>query len=107
MRTAGEGIYATRARAGNRWREGDAIRFTRSKDHRTVYCFALEWPGRTLELKTVRPAAGSRIAMFGYPEPLRWSYSPDSVLRVELPEAMQQEARRPTSFAWGWSMQVA
>jgi alpha-L-fucosidase len=105
MKIAGPGIYATRSRAGELWREGDTIRFTQSKDHRTVCCFLMEWPGRTLRLRSVRPRAGSRISMFGYPEPLRWQFDSTAGLQIELPEAMADEARRPTQYAWGLAIQ--
>jgi hypothetical protein len=41
---------------------------------RAVYCYALNWLGNSLRLTTVTPTAGSRITMFGYPEPVRWKY---------------------------------
>jgi alpha-L-fucosidase len=106
MKTAGGGIYATRSRAGDLWREGDSIRYTRSKDERTVYCYALDWPGNSLRLTTVKPAAGSRITMFGYPEPVQWKYDSATGLTINLPESMADPSRRPTQYAWGWSMQV-
>jgi hypothetical protein len=65
------------ATAGDLWREGDSIRYTRSKDKRTVYCHALDWPGNSLRLTTVKRTTGSRITMFGYPEPVRWKYDSD------------------------------
>ncbi len=34
LKVNGEAIYATRPREGDNWSEGDAIRYTRSKDHR-------------------------------------------------------------------------
>jgi alpha-L-fucosidase len=107
MKTAGGGIYATRSRAGDLWREGNSIRYTRSKDKRTVYCYALDWPGNSLRLTTVNPAAGSRITMFGYPEPLRWKYDSATGLTINLPESMADPSRRPTQYAWGWTMQVS
>ena len=103
--TCGEGIYATRPREGELWREGESIRFTRTKDKGTVYCFALKWPGKTLTIESVRPAAGSRIMMFGYPEPMKWKYDSAAGLKIELPDSLQAKDRRPTDYAWGWSMQ--
>ncbi|MGD0092343.1 MAG: alpha-L-fucosidase, partial [Planctomycetota bacterium] len=61
LRTNGEAIYATRPRPGDYWREGDHVRFTRAKDNKYVYAISLKWPGRTLELRTVRPKEGSQI----------------------------------------------
>lgn len=107
MRTAGGGLYATRARSGDRWREGDSIRYTRSKDHRAVYCFALDWPGSKLHLTSVKPQPGSRITMFGYPENMRWKWDAASGLTIDLPDAMADTSRRPTQHAWGWTLQAS
>lgn len=106
IKLAGPGIYATRPRAGDLWREGDNIRYTRSKDNQMVYCFLLEWPGKTLRLSTVQPRAGSRITMFGYPQPLRWTLDSTGGLQIELPEVLADEARRPTQYAWGLTIQT-
>ena len=107
LHTCGEGIYATRPREAANWREGEAIRFTRSKDSRTVYCFALEWPGKSLVLQSVRPKPGSEIRMFGYPEPLKWKYDSTLGLAITIPDVLQSEVRRPTQYAWGWTITAA
>src|SRR3984885_12617175 len=101
MKLDGPGIYSKRHRSGGFWRDGDNIRYTRSKDNQVVYCFLLEWPGKTLRLSTVKPAASSAITMFGYPQPLRWTFDSASGLQVELPETLADESSRPTQFAWG------
>jgi alpha-L-fucosidase len=107
LRVCGEGIYATRPREAALWREGDTLRFTRTKDNRTVHCFALQWPGQTLRLETVRPVSGSTISMFGYPEPMKWSFDSSTGLKIEIPESLQDEGRRPNQYAWGWTIQTA
>ena len=107
LNVCGGGIYATRARNGELWREGDTIRFTRSKDERTIHCFALAWPGRVLTLKTVRLRPKSQVRMMGYSEPLPWRYDSASGLQIELPESMDSAEKRPTEHAWGWAMQPA
>lgn len=105
LNICGEGIYATREREGDLWREGESLRFTRTKDNRTVYCFSLLWPGKTLRIKSVRPAPGSRIMMLPYTEPMKWKYDAATGLQIEVPESLQAENRRANEFAWGWSMQ--
>ena len=107
LRVCGEGIYATRPREAAHWREGEAIRFTRAKDNRTVYCFALQWPGKSFMLHSLRPKPGSRITMFGYPEPMKWSFDAAAGLKIDLPEILQTEDRRPNEHAWGWTIQLA
>jgi alpha-L-fucosidase len=106
LRVCGEGIYATRPREAANWREGDAIRFTRTKENRAVYCFALDWPGKSLVLRSVTPSPGSRITMFGYPEPMKWKFDSAVGLKVDIPDALQAEDRRPNQFAWGWTIQT-
>src|SRR6202453_1467254 len=100
LKICGPGIYATRPREADHWREGETIRFTRSKDNRTVYCFALEWPGKTLTLQSGRPIPGSRITMFGYPDPVRWNFDSATGLAIEIPESLAEKARRPNEYAW-------
>lgn len=107
LKVCGGGIYASRARSGELWREGDTIRFTRSKDGRSIHCFALAWPGRMLSLKTVRLRPKSQVRMMGYSEPLPWRYDSASGLQIKLPESMDSVEKRPTEHAWGWTMQPA
>ena len=102
LKINGEAIYATRPREGPLWREGDDIRFTRSKDHTIIYAIGLKWPGRTLKLATVRPQDGSTIRMLGAAEPLKWSFTENEGLAIELPAAMQDEKNRPCRDAWAW-----
>jgi alpha-L-fucosidase len=106
LKTCGPGIYATRSRDGEHWREGEAIRFTGAKDNQTIYCFALQWPGKVLNLRTVRPQPDSRISMFGYPDALRWNFDSANGLNIEIPEALAAESRRPSDYAWGWTIRV-
>jgi alpha-L-fucosidase len=107
LRICGSGIYATRPREGANWHEGDTIRFTRTKDNRFVHCFALRWPGRELTLQSVRPKPGSKITMFGYPDPMQWSFDSSTGLKIQIPEQLQTESRRPNAYAWGWTLQTA
>ena len=102
LRVNGEGIYGTRAR--DVWKEGEHVRFTRTKDERFVYAFDLVWPGSQLVLRSVRPKPGSMIWLLGYGKPLRWSYS-SGVLVVNLPAALQPVAARPCATAWGFKIE--
>ena len=85
----------------------EAIRFTRSKDNATIYCFALKWPGKALTLRSVQPRVGSQITMFGYPDALRWSFDATTGLSIEIPESLASESHRPSDYAWGWTIRVA
>jgi alpha-L-fucosidase len=107
LKVNGEGIYATRPREGQLWKEGKTIRFTRTKDQKTVYAFSLGWPGSTLTLKTVIPAAGSQVTLLGSNTPLHWSYNADAGTVIELPPAMQDDTKRPCKFAYGFKIQLS
>jgi len=105
LRVNGEAIYATRARAGQLWKEGEHIRFTRSKDKRTYYAISMNhWPGKELVLKTVRAKAGSEMRMPGYDKPLAWRMDKEGLV-IELPQALQAEANRPCKQAWAFKIQ--
>jgi len=101
-----EAVYATREREGSLWSEGASIRYTCSKDKRIVYAMSTVWPGRTLNLATVKPRPGSAIQMLGYHEPLRWSYDAAAGTRIALPDDLQDDSRRPCDFAWTFKIAV-
>jgi alpha-L-fucosidase len=100
MSVNGEGIYATR-----RWVQGHQgpLRFTRSKDGKTVYVFSTQWPGQSLKVKNLRPREGSAITMLGVKEPLQWSLNNDE-LTIDIPESVA--AKRPCAYAWGFKLQA-
>src|SRR4029077_17436915 len=75
LKVNGPAIYGTRARPADSWKEGDLVRFTRTKDKKTVCAIARTWPGSTLTLHTVRPIDGSKITMLGAEETIPWGYS--------------------------------
>lgn len=106
LKVNGEGVYATRPREGDLWQEGDEIRYTQSKDHKTIYAFTLHWPGKTLTLKTVQPEPNSSIMLFGYGKPLTWTYSADTGTVIQLPEELQDPSKQKNFFACGFKIQV-
>ena len=74
LRVNGEAIYATRAREGTLWSEGDHIRYTRTNPstksaRRFIYAILTQWPGREIALTNVRPREGSRVTLLGSPHP--------------------------------------
>ena len=105
LKVNGEGIYATRARDGSLWSEGDNIRYTRSKDKRTTYAHTLVWPGKQLVLNSVQPKKASNIYMLGVAEPLKWNYDSAQGLTVTIPEQLQNETARPCQYAWTFKIQ--
>jgi hypothetical protein len=42
--------------------------------------------------------------MFGYPEPMKWSFDSAKGLTIELPEGLQDH--KPTEYAWALSIRV-
>ncbi|MDR3252040.1 MAG: alpha-L-fucosidase [Tannerella sp.] len=96
LKVNGEGIYYTRPYAVPS--EGN-IRYTRSKDGKTVFAISLEWPGKQLQLKSVEPVKGSKIYMLGYKDPLKWSYK-DGTTTIALPSKLQTETNRPCNYAY-------
>jgi alpha-L-fucosidase len=105
LKVNGEGIYATRARDGALWSEGDNIRYTRSKDRRTAYAHALVWPGKQLLLSSIKPKTGSSIYMLGAADPLKWNYDSSRGLTIAIPEQLQNEAARPCQYAWTFKIE--
>ncbi len=102
----GEAIYATRPRSGDHWQEGANIRFTRSKDGRTIYVLCLAWPGETLTITSVQPTAGTTIYLLGAPDPLPWRYETHAQTRlaITLPKSYQDPAQRPCTTAWAFKI---
>ena len=103
LKVNGEAIYATRP--WEYWKEGDTIRYTRSKDEKHVYAVALAWPGRQLVLAHPRAKAGSEITMLGYAKPLTWQQD-DSHLIISIPEELQDAATRPCPQAWSFRIAI-
>lgn len=96
LRVNGEAIYGTRPRPGDAWREGDRVRFTRTKDHRYLYALCLEWPGSRLVLETVRARPQTQVHLLGRPDPLPWRNDETLGLTIELPATLQDAAARPS-----------
>ena len=102
LRINGEGIFATRPRPGSLWNEGNNLRFTRSKDNRTIYCFALSWPGRALEITSLESKQITAVEMLGYSKKLEYRRDPTRGLVVTIPGELQEPSNRPSDHAWGF-----
>jgi len=100
LKLNGEGIYATRPRTGDLWHEGENVRYTRSKDSNATYCFLLNWPGRSVTLTSLPDNFNMQVHMLGYPDALRSHYDSSKGLVIEIPEALQDPAKRPCEYAW-------
>jgi len=103
LRVCGEAIYATRP--WEYWKEGDMIRYTRSKDGKYVYAIALDWPGRSLTLTHPRAKAGSQIVLLGVKKALDW-HQDSSHLIITIPDHLQDEAARRCPQAWVFRIEL-
>ncbi len=105
LRINGEAIYNTRPRPGDLWKEGAAVRFTRTKDQRFVYALCLRAPGETLTLKSVRAKEGSAITLLGVKEPLQWKQSGSDGLTIKLPRTLAEQGRGSLSAAYAFKIE--
>jgi alpha-L-fucosidase len=127
LKVNSEAIYETQPRPGDLWKEGAdvsftepqpgngeqppasdddvPIRFTSSKDGRAVYAICLQWPGQKLRLRTVRPNQSTMITLLGVNKPLKWRDDPAEGLVIDIPNALQDEAKRPGKVAWAFRVE--
>ncbi|MDR0757768.1 MAG: alpha-L-fucosidase [Tannerella sp.] len=103
LKVNGTGIYETRAR--DVWQE-DNLKFTRSKDNKTVYAFAEKFPEKELVIPSVTPKKKSKVRLLGYSKPLKWSLADGGGVRVEIPDALQSAENRPCEYAWTFKIDV-
>jgi alpha-L-fucosidase len=82
LKINGEAIYATRP--CDPWHEGEHVFFTRSKDQARVYALCTRWPGKTLQLKSIRPSRGMKVYLLGDEKALTWREDEGGV-RIDLP----------------------
>ncbi|MFN5422078.1 MAG: alpha-L-fucosidase [bacterium] len=98
LQVNGEGIYGTRSFSVKS--EG-TVRYTKSKDSKSVFAIATEWPGKELKLKSVKPKEGSQVYMLGVNNPLSWRYDKlDGTISIDIPDDLQIESNRPCDHAY-------
>jgi len=96
-----------RARKANQWKEGDNIRFTRSKNNRVVYAFSYTWPGEQLVLTTVRPPKDAAVRFLGFSEALKWEYDSAKGLIVSIPSGWKDKFAGAANLAYGFKIETA
>jgi alpha-L-fucosidase len=97
----GEAIYGTR-----RWevyKEGNDIRFTRTKDSRYVYAISLKWPGETLTLKSLRAREGSAVTMLGVKGDLKWRQDKNGLV-IQIPSSIAKN--KPCAQAYAFKIEA-
>ncbi len=128
LKVNGEAIYATRPRPGDLWKEGEdllpsdketdktppqdlsggnpPIRFTQTKDARTIYAMCLGWPGSILRLKTIPASQVRNVTMLGLRQQLRSRSDEANGLAIELPAELETEQNRPCTTAWTFRLEM-
>ena len=96
LKVNGEAIYATNSL--KQYKEGDNIKYTKSKDGKYVYAIVTKKTGNTVSFKQVKPRAGTKIRMLGVKEALAWKAVGDGV-EVKLPASF------PCDHAWTLKIQ--
>lgn len=76
-----------------------SFRFTRSRDGLTTYLICLGWPGSQVRSRALRPVAGSRITLLGWPDSLAWEQL-GAVCVIETPREMADEENHPCPQAF-------
>jgi len=91
LKQNGEAIYATNSL--KQFKEGDAVRYTTSKDGKTTYAILTKNPGSSITLKQVIPSKTAKIQLLGAKGNLPWSSGANGTT-VTLPASL------PGKYAW-------
>jgi alpha-L-fucosidase len=86
MRTNGESIYGTRIYSS--FSEGDAIRYTQSKDGKTQYVFLFDFPKEKLLLTKIALSKKAKMQLLGSTSNIAWKQN-GTTLEVSLPEGLK------------------
>ena len=99
----GEAIYGTRPWTD--YREGESVRFTRSKDGKILYIHSMVWPGSELRSRLAKPLKGSKLYMLGVEESLDWKIRGGELI-ISIPGYLLQEENRPCRQVYVFKVQV-
>ena len=102
LRVNGEAIYSTRAR--ETWRQGDRIRFTRSKDGSVIYAITRGWVGRRLKLDSVKSEQVRKVSLLGSSLPLSWRPLEEGIV-IDLPKELLRAENRPCQYAYTFKLE--
>lgn len=93
----GEAIY--NRRPWDVYHEGDHVRYIQGNNGQ-VYGVLLQWPGKQINLRHIRPDNQSIITLLGYDKPLKWRWEENTGLWIDFPESLQTPSGRPCAYAW-------
>ena len=99
----GEAIFSTRPWI--HYKEGDLVHFTRTKDEKILYAFAMAWPGKEFRSELVQPLKGSRVTMLGVSTPLNWNMKGGKLV-VDIPGELQNQENRPCKQVYVFKFQI-
>ncbi|HLP36316.1 alpha-L-fucosidase [Lacibacter sp.] len=107
LKNNGSAIYATRAREGELWKEGDNIRFTRSKDNTIIHAICFEWPQNELVITSVEPKTDAFIYLQAkVPQKLSWEYQRGRGLVIKTPDNLKDSIPAEEQLAFTFSIPV-
>jgi len=70
--------------------------YTVSADGKTINAFIMNWPGKQLIIKQIKPKDGSKIRMIGSDPDLNWKYNEKNGLTIDLID----QAKLPCKYVW-------
>jgi alpha-L-fucosidase len=101
LKVNGEAIYDTRP--WTVYKEGEDIRFTRSRDGKYVYPISLKWPGESLVLKSLRAIEGSRMTLLGTRATIKWRQDKGGLV-VQIP--LEVASPKPSAQAYAFKVEA-
>lgn len=90
MRVNGKAIYGTRT--ASKWKDGDKVRYTQSKDGKTKYVFLFEYPKSNLMLENLEISPKTKISMLGIGKKINWKKT-DKGVSISVPQNMQSASK--------------
>ena len=90
LKVNGEGVYCSRPY--KTYSDGENVRYTQSKDGRTVYAFLLKWDenAASIRLRNVNARPDSRIRMLGLDHNFEY-YQEDGCLEIKIPSWLSKD----------------
>ncbi|WP_117883060.1 alpha-L-fucosidase [Aureibaculum luteum] len=98
----GEAIYKTRR--FTYFQENDKVRYTQSKNGKTIYVLSSDWPENELKLTKVIPNKSSKIFLLGSDKELKWVCKDDK-LTIKIPNELKKELNQATMQAFAFRIE--
>jgi len=98
MKVNSEAIY--KVKQLKNYKEGEDIRYSLSPDGKYINAFLFQLPSKQLNIRQIKPVAGSVIRMYGLKTDLKWSYDETTGLTIEFPDELADPAKLPCKYVW-------